>query len=341
MNFEFSKKGPEYLRERTGCMEQLANIRQAVLDDGRGRGSRIAEFVNGSGLNFTVNLERGMDIADASFRGIPLAWKSANRDVAPAFYEPEGLGWLRTWGGGLLTGCGLTNVGSPASCGGQEHGLHGRISHIPAEEVSVDKRWVDGHYIQSISGWVRQTVVFFEKLHLKRKISSVMGQNSILIEDTIENHGFADSPLMLLYHINLGFPLLDERAYLEAAGHEVVPRDDIAAVGIKQWNKFDVPQLGYKEQVFYHAIPAGSDGLASITLTNPALKLAFRLEYRAAELPYLIQWKQMGQGEYVLGLEPANCHPEGQNAERQRGSLRTLAPGQSIGTWLKLTVLEL
>ena len=341
MNFEFSKKGPEFLRERVGCIEQLAQVRQSVLDDGRGRGSRVAEFSNGSGLNFTINLDRGMDIADASFKGVPFAWKSANRDVAPAFYEPEGLNWLRTWGGGLLTGCGLSNVGSPATIGNEQHGLHGRLSHIPAEEVAVEKQWVDGRYVQSISGWVKQTAVFFEKLHLRRKISSIMGEHSILVEDTIENHGFTNSPLMLLYHINLGFPLVDEHAQLEAAEHKVVPRDGIAAVGLQHWARLEAPQPGYKEQVFYHAIPAGPDGFASITLTNPALKLAFRLDYRVAELPNLIQWKQMGQGEYVLGLEPANCFPEGQNAERQRGTLRELAPGQRISTCLKLTVREL
>lgn len=340
MNFDFTTKGRTYLMERSGCVEQLAQIRQAVLDDGRGRGSRVAEFVNGSGLNFTVNLDRGMDIAEASYRGIPLAWISPNRPVAPAFYEPEGLGWLRTWGGGLLTGCGLRNVGNPGPAGAETHGLHGRLSHIPAEDVAVEKKWIDGYYVQSISGWVKQTAVFFENLHLKRKISSVMGQNSIRVEDIVENHGFAVSPLMLLYHINLGFPLLDKDAYLTAASHEAVPRDGIAAMGHKDWQKSEAPQPGYKEQVFYHEIPAGHDGFAAVTLTNPALKLAFQLEYRVAELPYLIQWKQMGQGEYVLGLEPANCHPEGQNSERQRGTLRELAPGQSISTCLKLTVLE-
>ncbi len=341
MNFEFSNKDRNFLLERVGCIEQLAHIRQSVLEDGRGRGTRIAEFANGSGLNFTVNIDRGMDIADATFKGIPLAWKSSNRYAAPSFYESEGLSWLRTWGGGLLTGCGLRNVGGPDTVGVETHGLHGRLSHIPAEEVTVEKQWIDGKYVQSISGWVRQTAVFFENLHLKRKISSVMGRNSIIIEDIIENHGFATSPLMLLYHMNLGFPLLDESAFIEADSHDVVPRDGTAALGIKDWHKVEAPQSGYAEQVFYHEITPGSDGFASVTLKNPALKLAFKLEYHTAELPYFVQWKQMGQGEYVVGFEPANCHPEGQNAEREHGTLREIAPGEQISTCLKVTILEL
>lgn len=340
MNFDFARKERNFLLERVGCIEQLAHIRQSVLDDGRGRGTRIAEFVNGSGLNFTVNIDRGMDIADATFKGIPLDWKSSNRYVAPSFYEPEGLSWLRTWGGGLLTGCGLRNVGGPDSAGGETHGLHGRISHIPAEDVTVEKQWIDGKYVQSISGWVKQTAVFFENLHLRRKISSVMGENSITIEDTIENHGFAVSPLMLLYHMNLGFPLLNENAYIEADNHNVVPRDGKAALGIKEWHTMTPPQPGYSEQVFYHEIPPGKDGFACVTLKNPDLKLAFKLEYRTAELPYFVQWKQMGQGEYVVGFEPANCHPEGQTAESKRGTLREIGPGERISTCLKITIQE-
>ena len=66
MNFEFSNKDRNFLLERVGCIEQLAHIRQSVLEDGRGRGTRIAEFANGSGLNFlnAVNVSSGT-LADA------------------------------------------------------------------------------------------------------------------------------------------------------------------------------------------------------------------------------------------------------------------------------------
>jgi hypothetical protein len=42
------------LKRYVGTMDQLARIRTSVLDDGRGRGIRIADVDNGSGLRFTV-----------------------------------------------------------------------------------------------------------------------------------------------------------------------------------------------------------------------------------------------------------------------------------------------
>ena len=100
-----------YLRERMGSMRQLAGIRRAELEDGKGRGMRILDVTNGSGLAFTVYPDRGMDIGETTFKGIPIAWITPNGPVAPQFYDASGLNWLRSWGGGLLTGCGLMNVG--------------------------------------------------------------------------------------------------------------------------------------------------------------------------------------------------------------------------------------
>ncbi len=124
------------LMPRVGGMEQLASIRRLAIEDGKGRGMRVWEVSNGSGLAFTVYPDRGLDIGRASIRGVPVAWYSANGEVAPAFYEPEGAGWLRSWAGGLLTSCGLANVGTPCDVGGEPQGLHGRLSHIPAAEVN-------------------------------------------------------------------------------------------------------------------------------------------------------------------------------------------------------------
>jgi len=65
-----------------------------------------------------------------------------------------------------------------------------------------------------------------------------------------------------------------------------------------------------------------------------------KLEYRRAELPYLIQWRQFGCGEYVLGLEPGNCFPEGQSAMEHKGMLRRLEPGESVSTFVRVTLTQ-
>jgi hypothetical protein len=330
------------LLQRVGNMTQLAAVRRLVVDDGKGRGMRVLEFNSGGGLTFTVHPDRGMDIGQAFYRGVPLAWTSCNGEAAaPQFYDAQGFEWLRTWGGGLLTGCGLTNVGGPNDAPFGPHGLHGRLSHLPAEEVNTLARWTDdGEYRLTASGRVRQATVFGEKLALTRTLETTLGSATITVRDAIENQGFAPVPLMLLYHMNLGWPLVDASAVLETVPHEVVPQTPQAAAGLADWARMTAPTPGFQEQVFYHALPSDPKGFASIRLVNPQLGIALRIAYRTAELPNLIQWKMMGQGEYVTGLEPANCYPEGQARLAERGLLRHLAPGERTETLMTISVEE-
>lgn len=328
-----------FLAPRLGTMEQLASIRRLTSDDGRARGMRLIEVDNGSGLSFTVLPDRGMDIGAAAFKGQPLAWLGANGMVAPHFYHHEGFEWLRTWPGGLLTGCGLVNVGGPSTVNGDNHGLHGRLSHLPAEEVNTTAAWRDDQsYVLSVTGRVRHTKVFGEKLHLTRHITTALNDNSITVRDTIENCGFDETPMLLLYHINLGWPLVDEGAYLESNAHEVKAFTPVSEVGIARWNQIEAPTPGFQEQLFIHTATAAPE--ASIRLVNPKLGLALRVAHDTSELPYLAQWKMMGQGEYVLGLEPANCMPDGYSANAERGTLRLIAPGAKVETYVKLTIEE-
>jgi hypothetical protein len=328
-----------FLKPRLGTMEQLASVRRLVADDGKGRGMRVIEINNGSGLTFTVYPDRGMDIGPAAYKGTPLAWLTRNGEVAPQFYDPSGIEWLRTWAGGLLTSCGLANVGGPGTVNGESHGLHGRLSHLPAESVNTSAAWTDdGAYTLEACGLMRHSRVFGENLVCTRRIATALGQPAITVRDTIENRGFSAAPFMLLYHLNLGWPLVDKGAFLDAPRHTVVPQNGHAAAGLADWAKVTDPVPGFAEQVYYHTLPRNRQGLASARLVNAKLGLAFRVTYRVAELPYLVQWKMMGQGEYVVGLEPANCFPEGQEQNAQRGILRTLAPGEKVETFLRLSV---
>jgi galactose mutarotase-like enzyme len=116
------------------------------------------------------------------------------------------------------------------------------------------------------------------------------------------------------------------------------PQGDVAAAGLEQWDKMSLPIPGFAEQVFYHQIPADSDGMMNISLVNPDEKLKLTVSCRRKELPYFVEWKQMGQGEYVLGLEPANCLPENQNNNRAKNTLKTIKPGEIIRLKVMVTI---
>ncbi len=336
--------GREWSREallaRVGDLSQVAGVRMVEWADGNARGSRAADVRTGSGLAYTVLLDRGMDIGPAAYGATPLAFISPTGFPHPAYFEPEGLGWLRTFGGGLLVGCGLTNVGGPCEDDGESLGQHGRLSLLPAQRVATGEEW-DGDACRFwVRGEMRQAQFFGENLRLTRTISSWLGESRITIHDTVENLAATPSPLMILYHINPGFPLMDEGCRLEAVAHPVQPRDAIAAPGIDEWMYTSAPKAGYREQVFYHDLPADPDGFAEIALVNPRLGLRLAVRVRKDTLPNLVQWKQMGQGAYVIGLEPANCLVDGRAAERARGTLQFLQPGERRDFKVEITIQE-
>src|SRR5262249_49760068 len=146
------------LLQRVGDIQQIAGVRIVTLADGSERGVRAAEFRTGTGFQFTVLIDRGLDIAAAEYCGRPLAWRSLTSDAHPMYYEPEGLGWLRTFYGGLLVTCGLTFVGAPEVDRGQPQGLHGRVSHIPATNVWADGTWEGDNYRFWLRGKLREAM---------------------------------------------------------------------------------------------------------------------------------------------------------------------------------------
>ena len=326
----------EIMRRYLGNPRQLAGIRRFVVDDDRARGMRVFEVNNGSGLIFNVYPDRGMDIGEVFFNGRQLAWLTGSSAASPAFYSTGGNEWLRTWGGGLLTGCGYLNVG-PAE--GNE-GLHGRLSHIPAGEVNSFADYIDDSTFKlEVSGKVSHAKVFSENLLLKRTISTINGRNTIVIEDRIENLGFKTVPFMMLNHMNFGWPLIDENCRLESSSscHEVIARNPRAAEGIDKWHIMEEPQPGFVEQVYFHqGEKADADGMASMAIINKPAGLKVTVRRRLAELPLLTQWKQMGAGNYVLGLEPSNCKTDGVTAAEKAGELKYLQPQEVVNTRIEV-----
>jgi hypothetical protein len=334
------------LLRRVGDISQLASAQPFELVDGNERGSRAVLLRNAAGLEATVVTERGMALTQVSFQGVPLAFISPTGSVHPSYYEPRGLGWLRTFPGGFLTPCGLTQVGSPGEDNGEELGLHGRVAHIPARSVSFGGKWGDGgtehrfggeehrsdDYVVWVKGSMHETRVFGENLVLTRCVWMKLNEPRLWIEDRVENCGFEPVPHMFLQHFNLGFPLVDATTRLLLPEHTTTPRDEDARAGMDHYHEFSDPVSGYREQVFYHDLQPDPDGMVTVKLVNPAFEHGRGLEvafhYRREAYPVLVQWKMMGEGMYVIGIEPANCHAGGRAHERQLGTLQMLAPGE-------------
>jgi hypothetical protein len=317
------------IQQYIGNQSQIGGTRHYILTDGWGRNLRCIDVNSGSGLRYTILPDRGLDISLASFKGTNLVYITCNGETHPSYFEPEGAGWLRTFAGGLLTTAGLTYLGSPANDEGEELGLHGRYSTIPARQVADLSGWIDDEYVIKVKGIIEEGRLFGNKLRLEREISTILGQNIIRIRDKITNFGNKPSPYMILYHMNFGYPFLDEDAELIIDPAQTTPCSSIAEAGMHGFKKLIKPQSAYLEQVFCHTMKTSQNGETSATLKNHDLGIALTINFNICQLPYLIQWKMMGKGEYVLGLEPSNV-PGGNRTNLRNGNiLPYLQPGES------------
>ena len=328
----------EELLRRVGRVEQIGGVKLVEALEGTERGTRAIEVRTGP-LDFTVLPDRAFDISSFSCDGTPLVWSSPVGEAAPAFYEPAGLGWLRTFSGGLVVTCGLDQVGAPSVDQGEELGLDGRIASTRARQVSHGGRWIGDEYVLFVTGEVRQARLFGENLVLRRSITTSLGSSRLRIADTVTNEGWSRWPHMILYHFNLGFPLVAESARLRLEVEETLPRDADAEAGAAAWSTFEAPARAYREQVFRHVPVADESGEVRVEVENPEVGVVFALRYARAELPHLFEWKMMGEGAYVLGLEPANSSAiEGRAAARGRGDLPYLEPGETRSYTLEVEV---
>ncbi|MDO9465041.1 MAG: aldose 1-epimerase family protein [bacterium] len=336
--------GKETLLKKVGSISQVAGIKRYTLLEGRGKGVEAADVKTGSGFSFTVLPSRGMDISFAQYNGKSLCWRSQTGDVAPSYYEPEELEWLRSFYGGLLLTCGLTQAGMPCIDNEEKLGLHGRISNIPATDVSIQSEWKDDDYIMKIKGKIIQAKVFGENICLTREITARLGESRLFVYDVVENLGFEDVPHMILYHINGGYPAVDEGSSLIAQVNSVSPRDDEAKIEQEKYNQFSRPIHGFKERVYYLDMAEDKDGFVTAALVNKTYDngegFGFYIRYLKKELPRFIEWKMNGEGTYVVGIEPANCMVGGRAKEREAKTLQFMKPGEKREYHLEIGVLS-
>ncbi len=319
-------------------------MRPSVLRGGNAEGVEALEVWTGSGLAFTVLPGRGLDVANATWKGQSLCWLSPTGIVSPAHAEEPDAGWLRSFGGGLLATCGLSNVGPPVAERGKAYGLHGRIGTQGAENLAVTQEWAGDEFLLSVRGTLREAAVFGENLRLTRTLSTRLGATGFSLDDRVENLGFEAQPLALLYHFNFGSPLLGPGARVVAPIVATEARDEVARAdrGVETCRVFPPPTHGFREKVYFHTLAPGADGRTFVALVNDtgASPWGVVLRWSQEQLPCFTQWTMAGEGTYVLGLEPGTVVPLGRSALREVGRLPLLEPHSTRDFHLEVEVLD-
>lgn len=301
------------LLKYVGSMQQEAYIRRVRFEEGRSEGMAGALVKNGP-LQFTVMMDKSLDIGELSFQGIQMNFLSKAGFVGHTPYETRGKEAQRSIMGGMFFTCGLENIGPPCEIQGSEYPMHGRMRTTPGEHLGTDAFWNEnGQYEMVLKGEMREAELFGENLLLRREIRTVYGEPKIQIKDSIYNEGFREEPYLTLYHFNMGYPLLDEDCEIILPTRKVIARDEDAAGHEADYWHMGSPVDEKAEEVFFHELAADENGMTFAAAFNKRLGVGLRIDFSVKEFPYFIQWKSPASGDYAMGLEPANADVRGRN----------------------------
>jgi uncharacterized protein DUF4432 len=333
------------LARNIGLARQTMAADLVTRGDGWERGVRSV-FLHNDKISIEVVVDRGLDIASARIRQIPIAWRSPTEIVAPWFVENSGYGPHRGFFGGLLTTCGLDHIGHPAERSADRFAypmrakdalpMHGRISGTPARLSGYGVSEAAGGLEAYVAGIVTQVAIFGEHLALTRRVSINYGSATVRIEDEVANRGYASSPLAMMYHVNIGWPVVAPGARVAVAGRLLRGEGDGSIVR--------APALATPERTWLFAVAPDASGRGSASIWNARVDgkhaAGLKLTWDSANLPTIVQWElASGAGHYAIGLEPSTLSVE----NLPDGSrFPTLEPGErrELGVRIELLVGE-
>jgi Domain of unknown function (DUF4432) len=318
------------------------SLRKRTLRGGLRDGIDLIEVNNGA-LSYSILPTRGMGLWHGQYHGIHLGWKAPmHGPVHPRHVHAAdrgGIGWLTGFDEWLVR-CGLASNGPPGEdvytdrAGRSRRDLlplHGRIANQPAYYVEV-RVGLDPPYELSVTGQVEEGGLFHPHLVLTTTYTTIPGSNRLVIHDHIENRGGESAEMQLLYHCNLGQPLLEAGSRIAMPIREVAPISPRAAEGMGTLETYAGPTTGFTEQVYCCDLLGDAAGRTLTMLYNRLGDRGIGLRFNRQELPCFTLWKQTAALEdgYVTGLEPATNFPNFKSFERQQGRVPILPAG---GHW--------
>lgn len=312
-----------------GHHNQTRGAERYKLQGGKGDGMEFLYVRNGQGLELWISLDRCGDMTRVVYNGKNMGYLSPCGHVSSAHYQRAGSGFLKSFSAGFFTTCGFENVGGGCVDEGEEVALHGTIGNTPAELLSIDETEDE----LKIKLAVRDSVIFTTRYLLERTYIVSYKENVFSVNDTVTNEGEYPQHFYLLYHCNMGYPLLSENSIFRAPHEKIWANTDIAKDNIDTALELTPPRQGYKERCYLFDPKVNEkDGLVHTGIWGTDAEVGVVFKYKKEELPCLTEWKQMGRRDYVLGIEPGNSYPCPRSKKREKGELNFLQPDCSNKT---------
>ena len=289
---------------------QIASLRRYELTEGAERGLRVLDCDNGK-LRFLLNESKALDIMQLYHEGQNVSFISKNGFTA---WETP---FASRFEGGVLYTCGSDSVG--AREGYELHGSHhntpARVTRAECSEAGI-----------LVEAEMSETELFGKNLVFRRRVFSAVGSDALEICDTLENRGAREEAYCLLYHVNVGYPMLNEGAELVDDAEEVIPRTPWAAEHLAERRQMGVSVDNEEEMCYFLRLKT-----PAVSLVNKALGKTFSLAWSGDTLPYFVQWKSMASGDYALGLEPCTTELDDRFVYKKIGAGERVAFRIKIG----------
>ncbi|MEM6472335.1 MAG: aldose 1-epimerase family protein [Planctomycetota bacterium] len=320
--------------------EETVRSRHGRFVGGRADGVEIVRLETSS-IAVEVLPTRGMGIHRIESGGVRFGWRSPVKGpVHPSLVpisEPSGLGWLSGFDE-LLVRCGLESNGAPEhdDNGQLKFPLHGRIANTPADALEIETNEASGRL--DLIGHVDEARLFFTNFRLRSRVRVHAGSGVVEVLDEVTNEGSTSATMQMLYHINIGLPVLDEGSELKLPIAELAPKDRLSASEIDAWNRFAAPQPGYQERVYFASLQADESGMTRALLKNSKSDTGLSVAFGTKTLPRFVIWKSTAGREdgYVTGLEPATNFPNTRGYEESQGRVVSLEPEETVSFRVKL-----
>lgn len=329
----------DYLR-KVGDIGQTFGLRPVEYASGKADMIRACDVDLASGLQFSVNESKALDIFKLCYKGLSYGFVTKSNLASPWYANELGMAYRSCFGAGFMYTCGLTNVGGECTEDGFYHNVHGRLKNIPAENLCRETIWNGDDCEIRIAGDMRDGAFFGCNLVMHREIRARIGEKRIFVEDTIQNQGFAAEQLMLLYHLNLGFPILDEDTMLYAAVEKEEPLSEHTRKNDPDYARMIAPIDNNTEYLHALTLRSDAEGKTLCGAYNEKLGLGMYVRYNTDLMRYLIEWKCMSSGDYALGILPSNCKPFGRPGVREIGEEQYIQPFETMKASLEIGIID-
>lgn len=275
---------------------QIASIRRYTITSGVSQGLNVIDCDNGK-LRFILNESRCLDVMQLYHEGQNVSYVSKNG------FTNKTCGFPYRFEGGMIYTCGFEGIGDVP--GLEPHGtIHLQSADIYRLECNEKGLFIEAN--------VYFTRLFGRNLILNRKIFTAINSETLSVEDTLINNGLSEQDYSLLYHVNVGYPMLDEGAKLIDDPIDIIGRTPLAEERMKDRTITGAPVPLDDETCFFLKLKTPKS-----TLINEKIGKKFTLEYSGDTLPYFIQWKSLRSEDYALGLEPATSYLDDHFAYRK------------------------